>query len=394
MLDYKREFRKNNKQNHVIDIFRKYKILSKKLVKDYSKYAMSTVIDIFNALISRKIIIPKNIDEEIKPGRKSEFYKLNTYLYLYLGFTFTQSGMYFSLVSFTGEIIKTYYNELNFKIKKKEFVDIITDYLIKIIKENRKYIKNITSINCSIPGNIDETGKLIKYTLMPQLDNLNFKVIFKSVFKNKKIYFNNNISGFLGYFLFNDDVIKNYDKILLISLRSGVANGIIFKGQILSSNGEIGHVKVGNENRKCICGRIDCLDLYLSHKIISDEILTYLKISKIKQLSIDEIIKHYKSNNDKIKEIIDEKFLKLSSAILDSINIISPNLIILSGELFNCYDEPKEKIKYFISKIFEDSRYVKNYFNTKIIYKDLDTISSSVGLCYSRIKDEFNYYIE
>ena len=41
----------------------------------------------------------------------------------------------------------------------------------------------------------------------------------------------------------------------------------------------------------------------------------------------------------RIKEIIDNKFEKLSITILDSINILNPDLTILLGELFNCYDD-------------------------------------------------------
>ena len=392
--------RKKNKRNHVVDLFRRNRLLSKIQTRKLSGYSMNTVLTIFDSLIDEEIIV--EADGEQKPlGRKATFYRLNEGKMLYLGITFNQSGIYSSLVSFSGGILETGVTMLRNDIQRDDFLLLLADAIREILQRKPEYHPGCVAVGISVPGDIDvNSGILRSYTLMPRLNGIDFLGLLKQLLPGMRHAVDHNIRSMTSYFLMDRELVENNAKILFISARSGTANGIISSGSIVTAHGEFGHVRVSDNPDRCICGRTGCLDNYFSYnafmKLIAEKVdpsvLDDEKPGDIPGLGV--LVRLYREGNREIKEELDSRLSLFSMALLDVINVTVPDMVILSGDLFRVYGDPVDSIKEVMGRNFPDSGYVPHFKNARLDYRDLGTEIASLGICHSMIQEDWDYIQE
>ncbi len=385
--------RKRNKQNLVIDLFRKNEYLSKAQVKNLAGYSMDTIISIFESLIKYNLIV--ETDGEQKPlGRKAVFYQLNSEKNLYVGITFNQSGIYTTLMSFSYEVIDSFTTDLPVNITKDIFLELFALHNKDFFQDKSHYSKDIKMVGLSIPGNINNnTGIMKNYTLLPFLENVNFKEIINDIFPDHEVIIEHNIKSMTSYFLSNKQMIDENRLILYISVRSGIASGIIYNGEIFPGKGEFGHIKVTDEDRECICGRKGCLDLYFSFNSIYESLKNIINFNNLDR-PMNVIISEYNKGNPEVTEMIQKGYKLFTSAIIDTVNILNPDLVILSGQVLSVFDDPIAELERNAKIIFQDSGFVDHFSKTKFTYENLGSDISSKGICYSMIKSHWDYITE
>lgn len=391
----RRQMRIQNKVHHTIDLFRQHGELSKIQAKQLSGYAMSTVLAVFEQLQEQGIIVPSRVDEARNArGPKQTFFTLNSTRRLYLGVTFTQSGIYSAIVSFSGQVLKSYAETLDINGDKRRFLARLRAHLAMIRKENAALLPALAWAGLSMPGEIDkENGVLLSYTFMPYLKQVNFKAILAGYFPDIELQFDQNITGFLSCLLMDHATIRANPLILFISLRSGAASGIIYDGRIITPIGELGHTTVSDDPRQCACGRSGCLDLYLSHKGLSDGLIEALQARGRRPaqsyLTTAEIIELYRTD-PALAAIVDRRFTYLARALLNAANLLAPDLIVISGELFECFSDPATTLARIAREAAGEGN-LGRFARAKLAYRAMGTESSAIGLCYNRINKEFAY---
>jgi len=392
--------RKANKKNHIVDLFRQHTFLSKATARNYSRYSMDTIISVFNDLIKNKIIMPVEGEQKTK-GRRAIFYTLNNDKWHYLGITFNQTGIYSAIISFSNIIKDKHYTALKLGISKNEFLTALISHIKSILSRNKLYEKSVLSFGFSIPGDIDlKTGILHSYTFMPFLKDVNFHEIIQSNFPKIKITIEHNIHSMTSYLLREKELISSYTKILFISARSGTGSGYINKGVIVTAHGEFGHIRVTDEDKPCICGRNGCLDCFFSyHGFIEilkqhsgkSDFITSLE-EELSGISI--LSEYYRKEKNEIAMELDHRLDYFSMALLDVINVMVPDLVILTGDLFKVFNDPVEAVTKSIRRCYKDTGFVANYHNTSIQYKELSTEIASIGICFEMIKNDWDYSVE
>lgn len=391
--------RKINKRNHIIDLFRQHNILSKAKAKKLSAYSMDTVISIFKSLQEDNIIIPAEGQQKSK-GRKANFFILKNDRRIYLGITLNQSVIISSVVSFSQEILAEHVTPLKADTGINELIQKLKENVSIALGKDENYPAALSAVGCSIPGDIDVyNGVLRSYTFMPQLNGLNFREVLSSIFPDIPVILDHNIRSMTSYILRDVELVDKNDKILFVSARSGPANSFIYKGQLVVGHGEIGHIKVSDEKKKCICGRDGCLDCYFSINSFMELLPEYNGYSgNFKDIDtatfLDAIKKKYTGNDPVIKEALDTRLRYFSLALLDVINLLSPDLVILSGDLFSVFGNPVDMINEMINDHFRSTGYVNHFRNTRIICKDFKTNIASLGICYEMIKNDWGYQRE
>ncbi|HMB21120.1 MAG TPA: ROK family protein [Spirochaetota bacterium] len=388
--------RKTNKKNHIIDIMRHAGPLSKADAKKISGYSMDTVITVFNTLQREKLIKPAEGTQKEK-GRKASFFKLNSQNNLYLGVTFNQSGIYSSLVSFSNEILESHFTRIPYPATLKIFEEKLVQHIQSVIERKKTYSENIISICCSVPGNIDtETGILASYTFLPFLDNFNFVKLCNTHFPGIPVYVDHNISNMTSYFLMDIDLMSHYSRVLVVSARTGAASGLIFNGDIVNGHGEMGHVRVSDTSDMCMCGRTGCLDCFFSYRnfaelLSNNGIDTDDESIPVQESVLKTLKEKYESGDPEFTKPLKEYLHYLSNALLDAINITAPHLVILTGELFRVYGDPVKEINDTIHSYLNDEGPVANYSRTRLMFFDLGTEIASLGICYHKIKHDWDY---
>lgn len=143
--------------------------------------------------------------------------------------------------------------------------------------------------------------------------------------------------------------------VLAVAIGTGVGGAIISDGKLIQgesqSAGEIGHMILYPQGRKCPCGNSGCLEAYLAGPAIEKR---YFEISKEK-LSAKEI---FVEDNLNKQFVIYEAINNLIFALVSLINITSPQKVILSGgvcqSLEKYLDYIKENVKSQVLKANED----------------------------------------
>lgn len=398
-----RERRKCNKRNHIIDLFRKHDRLSKAEVKEHSGYAMSTVIDAVDHLTDQGLLRALGAEKTDRRGRRSSYYALEDTRCIYAGITFTQSGIYSVLMSFSGKVLARRDEGLAPPLDRKKFINRFSRHVKTLLAENPELAPGIIAAGFALPGAVNtESGVLESYALMPSLDGTDFGRIARRLFPGLDIVFEHNVTGFLSWFNRDRERTRKYPRIYLVSLRAGPSLGEIYKGEIVMGRGELGHVQVAQDGPRCACGRQGCLDTYLSHAALSNALIRICAQENIpldspadrEFLPMDRIVRLCQSPSKRIRREIRSRFALLGKALLDLINLGSPDMVILCGELFTCFEDPIKELRSLIASQYNDSGYIRNFSRTEIVFENQSTAIAAEGIAYRILHKDFAYDVE
>jgi glucokinase len=246
----------------------------------------------------------------------------------------------------------------------KEILEVISSAIFELLEYAKIKKIKISAIGVGSPGTIDvKSGKVLGLT-----PNLPFWVgtkIKKNLQKKWKVpvYVDNdaNLAGF-GEAKFGAG--KDYKNVVCYTIGTGIGGGIIIDGKIfrgsLFSAGEVGHVVVVTNGKKCNCGVSGCLEIYASANAISKR---YYELSG-KNVSAKEIFELWKKNDETAKKVVDETCEYLGTGISGIVNILNPEIIVIGGGVADAGDEFIKKIyietsKRAVSTAFEKLKIVK-----------------------------------
>lgn len=209
--------------------------------------------------------------------------------------------------------------------------------------------KNISfellGIGIGAPNGNHFTGKIQS---PPNLSwgDVDIVTIFKENFNCKTILTNDANAAALGEKKFG--AAKNMNDFVVITLGTGLGSGIFSGGKLLYGHdgfaGEMGHMCIDPEGRKCNCGNIGCLESYASATGIKktiinlfeenpkDAFLQNINSGKINGLTID---KAFDSGNLFAKEIYDYTGIQLGRGLAQAANLLSPEAFIFYGGFSN-----------------------------------------------------------
>ena len=229
-------------------------------------------------------------------------------------------------------------------------------------------------LGIGIPGSISsKTGKIRNANSVW----LNGMFLEKDLRKklNKKIKIENDANCF-AISEAMDGAASKFNNVFGIILGTGVGSGIVLNKNLIRGtngiSGEWGHnplpwKKNDFNSRPCWCGKIDCIERYISGPAIEAE----HKKRFGEALSFKDIVQFYTDGNENCKITIDLLINRIARCLASVINIIDPDAIVLGGGLSNL-DLIYEKVpKIWDNWIFSD------YVNTKLL-KALHGDSSGV----------------
>lgn len=332
------------------------KIISLLLEKEeITKLDISRSLDISITTVSTNIseLKDEGIVEDVRSiestgGRKAITIKLNENSRYSIGIALTPKNIKISLVSLKKNIIES------IKIRHKNdsienIIFIVNENIDMIMRKHNITSENLLGVGISLPGTVDFKEGIIKYSYFLGAKNFNLKERFEHL--NVPIYVENeaNLSAYYE-FLNRKDVLEN---LLYVSITDGFGLGIIINGKIYrgdnNSSGELGHIKIAMNGKKCKCGAKGCLEAYTSMNCLIDN---YNESASESISDIDEFEEKY-INNDKIAKSVLDKYLKvLSVGLSNLIMILDPNTIILGGDINSLL---KDKINLLKEYIYKDN---------------------------------------
>lgn len=216
----------------------------------------------------------------------------------------------------------------------------------------------IKGIGMGIPGPVIDQKKVGFFANFPWEKNINISEKMEGI-SGIKTRLDNDVNVIaLGETLYGAG--KGYSKSVTIALGTGVGGGIFIDGKLISgatgAGGEIGHMKLEKEGKVCGCGQKGCFEAYASATGVIRETLSRLQINKNNELYklIDGDLNKLEAkhvfdaakNGDKFSlDIVDYVSDYLAMGIGNVLNIINPEVIILSGGVALAGDILLDKVK-------------------------------------------------
>lgn len=238
----------------------------------------------------------------------------------------------------------------------------VIENIVEVFKKFKNYNK-VKTIGIGIAGDIDFKQGIVR--LSPNLPKWNKVQLKKDIEKmtGKKVFVDNdaNTAAIGAYWL---DIKAKADNIVCVTLGTGVGGGIIINKKLFRGNsgtaGEIGHITVEPEGRKCNCGNYGCAETYIGVRHIVKETIDLLKTKKSKYIvklannDIEQITPKLLSQAAEKGDVVAKKVWnnageKLGILLSDIIDFFNPDCIVLCGGISNAGDliikPAKEQIK-------------------------------------------------
>lgn len=265
---------------------------------------------------------------------------------------------------FAKEIIKVNPKESGLSALKK-IANIINQY-------KKKY--SLKGIGVGMPGILDlSTGKLLySSTTLNSWKHINIVHVLNKLTKLKVKISNDANAAALAESRYGK--YKNVNSLFLLTLGTGVGGGIIADKRLIQGNNgqgaELGHMCINFNGRKCGCGRIGCLEAYVSAEALKKDASIAFK----RPIDPKTVFDLYKKNNSIAKKVINNYITYLGMGLLNYCIIFRPEVILLSGGIAN-------EGNYLIKPL---NNYLKKYYygikgTTKVIV-DIASLKYDSGI--------------
>lgn len=342
------------------------KIIKLLLEKDeITKLDISRSLDISITTVSTNITELKDegIVSDVRSlkstgGRKAMALKINENCRFTLGIALTPRHLKLSLINLKKEIIE------DIRIRHnnegiESIVDIAKDNIKEVLEKNDISIDKLLGIGISIPGTVDSDAGIIKNCYLLGADDYNLKESFEEF--NVPIFIDNeaNLSAYYE-FLSKKHVLSN---LLYVSITEGLGLGIIINGKIYKGSnnaaGEMGHIKIAVDGKKCKCGLKGCLEAYTSTNALLEE---FNDISDKKIDDIEEFISLFEAGDKTTKKALEKYFNILGIGISNLTMLLDPSSVVLGGDINILL---RENIDYLRNIVYKDNLFT-NKNNCKI----------------------------
>ncbi len=126
---------------------------------------------------------------------------------------------------------------------------------------------------------------------------------------------------------------RGFKNVVCITLGTGIGTGIVLNGKIFTGSlacaGEIGHVPVTGNGRKCGCGQTDCLEKYAAGMGLEQTAKELLG----EDADTEELFQQARSGNERARNAVAQAAELLGKTLVHTVNLLSPDCLLFSGGL-------------------------------------------------------------
>ena len=235
--------------------------------------------------------------------------------------------------------------EKDFTIEeKKDLMNVAIDFMVETLKTLKdKY--SFSKIGIGMAGTINN-GIIISSPNIG-IKNFNIKKLLEEKTGVEVNISNDAMCAAIGEYVYSN--LKEYEKILFLTLGTGIGGNILLNGKIVDDPEyqELGHTIIKENGIQCKCGKKGCFERYGSILVFKKKIIERLGLSY--DISGPDLREQIKIHQEKVEDIIKEYINDLSLGLSILINKFDPDIVVIGGG-FARYDylflKPlKERIK-------------------------------------------------
>ena len=185
-------------------------------------------------------------------------------------------------------------------------------------------------IGIAVPGIVWQASGMLRNSSLGWPD-LDFRALLQNQL-NLPVMLDNDVNILAqGHLLFGQ--AQGLQNVLVVTIGRGFGLGLIMRGSVYRGNGgaaaEIGHIPWKTTANRCACGRYDCIENTISD---AGALARYRELVPDAELPIEALRELAVAGVSKAVSVFEEMGREAAKAIFTLVNIVAPELIILSGE--------------------------------------------------------------
>jgi predicted NBD/HSP70 family sugar kinase len=251
---------------------------------------------------------------------------------------------------------------------------------IKQLKDKHREKRILPRIGVGTPGLVDSEKGIIVSAF--DVRWMNFPIadmIKKESGMSIRVVNRSKVSALASYYLHNPE---NYGNIISIVIGTGVASGLILDHKLYMGSsfgaGELGHTSVIPNGPACLCGNRGCLQALIGENAILERGQNLARINSVSAPEKIEDILNQSRDGELYHQVITEVAEYLSIAIGNIINLLNPDLIVLSGPVVSGCPQLLE----LVSQKKNYRSMLPNQDAVKVISSDWGIQTAAVGSAY------------
>lgn len=364
-----------NIQSNLLSIVRESDGISRLVLSKKLKLAPSTVGIYVERLLEEGFLLEAKKKKALRSGRPEVHLMINPDRGHFIGVDFYAERIMAMSVDFANDYLKQEIIDVD-ESDSEESLKIKILNCIEAVDSNTS---ELLGIGVSIPGSLEkETGKLIKYKWLPNLENFEIGSIIKSQYEVPLSFENTANLMALGEMKFGEG--KNLENFVNVTIRSGIGCGVVINGEIVKGEdnlcGEIEYWKCpGSSINKTLPELGELTSSRGIIKRIQNSVDSKNSGVKMDELNIADVISLFIQNNPEVVKVVDHSISVLSWALGQMSLLIAPQKFVLSGDFTTLGDKWLVPIQQGLS----------NYYNNlpmsppKVILSTLGENSAALG---------------
>lgn len=303
-----------------------------------SNLAPASITKITRELIDAHLIHETTVQEATSRGRPAIGLQVNNAGWQFLSMRLGRGYLTIALHELGGDVLI----DTKIDIHELDQEDVLARLLYEIDEFFQTYadqLERMTSIAITLPGLVNSEKGLVLQMPHYNVKNLAlgpeiYKVTGLPVFVT-----NDTRAWALAEKLFGHS--QDTDNSILISIHHGLGAGIILDGRVLEGRfgniGELGHIQIDPNGKRCHCGNIGCLETVASSQAIREKVVERMakgeetSLSSNQEITIEEICEAAAYGDPLAVDVIETLGDYLGSAISIVINLFNPEKILIGG---------------------------------------------------------------
>ncbi|WP_072668530.1 sugar metabolism global transcriptional regulator Mlc [Vibrio injensis] len=303
-----------------------------------SELAPASITKITRELIDAHLIHETTVQEAISRGRPAVGLQTNNQGWQFLSMRLGRGYLTIALHELGGEVLI----DTKIDIHEIDQDDVLARLLFEIEEFFQTYaaqLDRVTSIAITLPGLVNSQQGMVLQ--MPHYNVKNLALgpeIYKAT--GLPVFVANDTRAWaLAEKLFGHS--QDVDNSILISIHHGLGAGIIVDGRVLQGRygniGELGHIQIDPQGKRCHCGNIGCLETVASSQAIRDQVSLRIaqgeasSLSGQENISIEDICLAAANGDPLAVEVIEQLGRYLGAAIAIVINLFNPDKVLIGG---------------------------------------------------------------
>lgn len=281
-------------------------------------------------------------------------------------------------------------------------IKTIADMVKELMSAEMLSASHIEAIGVGVPGTADlETGKVL-YANNLGFENVEFLGALKTALGKEfsdKLHFDNDANAAaIGEYITGS---YDADSFVMVTIGTGIGGGIIINGKVLRgcnyAAAEFGHMAIDIDGIDCNCGRKGCYEDYASATALVEQAWEIMNTAAGSNSSLWRKAETKEAlDGEKFFEAVREKdacalivlnnyCYYLSEGLTNIINVLQPEILVLSGGITRSADLFLDSVK---EKVSRDVYSRDSSKNTKIMIAKGTSDAGDVGVIGAALIDK------